>query len=76
MDGQTVNTRPLQYMFTERLLTGDARAIFDQAALVTGIHTIDNFNKVLAKLTKHAFPAYAFANRKGSYLGIYLNIGA
>ena len=49
-------------------LTGDEEASFNQAALVTalgiGIHTIDNFNKVLAEMTKHAFPAYAFREQK------------
>ena len=28
------------------------------------IHTIDDFNKVLAEMTKHAFPEYAFRKQK------------
>ena len=47
-------------MFTERLLTGDAKAVFNQAALDIGIRTVENFNKVLLEMIKHAFPAYAF----------------
>ena len=45
---------------TERVLVGDARATLNQAALDIGIRTVDNFNKVLLKMTKHEFPAYAF----------------
>ena len=33
---------------------------FNQAAKVIGVGTIYNFNKVLAEMMKHAFPAYAF----------------
>ena len=51
-------------MFAERLLTGDVKATFNQAALNIGIRTIDNFNKVLAEMTKHAFPAYASREQK------------
>ena len=47
-------------MFIEKLLTGDAKATFNRAVLDIGIHTDDNFNKALAEMTKHAFPAYAF----------------
>ena len=51
-------------MFTERLITGDAKATFNQAALDIGICTVNNFNKVLAEMTKHAFPAYVFFEQK------------
>ena len=71
LDGQNVNTGPLWYTFTERLLTGDAKATFNQAALITGLHTIDHFNNVLPEMTKHAFPAYPFLEQK-SYLRRYL----
>ena len=57
LDGQSISTGPLRYTFTERLLTGDAKATFNQAALDIGIRTIDNSNKVLAEMTKDAFPA-------------------
>ena len=51
-------------MFTEYLLTGDAKATFNQAALDFGIPTVDNFNKALAEMTKHAYPEYAFGKQK------------
>ena len=57
LDGQSISTGPLRYTFTERLLAGDAKATFTQAALGIGIRIIDNFN---IEMTKHAFPAYAF----------------
>ena len=47
-------------MFTERLLTGDAKATLNQAALDIDTRPADNFNKVLLEMIKHAFPAYAF----------------
>ena len=40
------------------------KAAFKQAALAIGIRTVDNFNKVLLKMTKHAFTAYAFYKQK------------
>ena len=64
LDCQSISTGPLWYTFTERLLTGDAKATFNQAALDIGIRTVDNFNKVLMEMTKHAFPAYAFREQK------------
>ena len=39
-------------MFTKTLLTGDTKATFNQAALDIGMHTVDDFNKVLAEITK------------------------
>ena len=51
-------------MFTERLLTGDAKATFNQAALEIGIRTVDNFNKVLSEMIKYVFPAYVFCKQK------------
>ena len=60
VEGQSISTGPQRYTFTERLLTGDAKATFNQAALTIGKHKIDNFNQVLMEMTKHAFPAYAF----------------
>ena len=36
----------------------------DQAVLGIGIRTVDNFNKGLAEMTKHTFPAYAFHEQK------------
>ena len=64
LDGQSISTGPLRYTFTERLLTGDAKATFNQAALDIGVHTFDNFNKVPAEMTEHAFPACVFREQK------------
>ena len=35
-----------------------------QAALDIGICTVDNFNKVLLEMNKHAFPVYLFSKQK------------
>ena len=64
LDGQSISAGPLRHTFTERFLTGDAKATFNQAALDIGKRTVDNFNKVLFEMTKHAFPAYAFRELK------------
>ena len=58
-------------MFTKTLLTVDTKATFNQATLDIGIYTVDNFNKVLAEMTKHTFPAYAFREQK-KYLRSHL----
>ena len=58
LDGQGISKVSLWYIFTDMLLTGDAKATFNQAALDIGIRIVDNFNKVLAEITKHALPAY------------------
>ena len=55
---------PLRYTSTKRLLTGDAKATFNQTALNIGILTIDKFYEVLAEMTKHAIPAYVFRKQK------------
>ena len=64
LDGQSISMGPSRYMFMESHLTDDAKAIFNQAALDIGIHSVDNFNKALAEMTKHAFPAYTFYKQK------------
>ena len=70
LECQSINTEPQSYTFTERLLTGDAKATFNQAALDIGIRTIDNFNKLVLEMTKHAFPGYMlFVNKRGNYIG-------
>ena len=55
---------PIRYIYTERLLTIDAKATFNQAALDIGICVVDNFNKVLLEMTKYAFPAFTFSKKK------------
>ena len=64
LDGQGSGMGRLRYMFTERLLKGNAKATFNQAALDIGKYIVDNFTKVLMEMTKHAFPAYDFCKQK------------
>ena len=47
------------------------KATFNQVALNIGVRTVDNVNKVLAEMTKHTFPVYAFREQK-KYLRRYL----
>ena len=61
LDGQRIS---MGYTFTERLQTGDTKATSNRVALGIGIRTIDNINKVLAEMTKHAFSAYVFCKQK------------
>ena len=62
--------QPQRYTFTECLLTGEANATFTLAALDIGIHNVENFNKVLVEMTKHAFLQHMLsANRTGTYVG-------
>ena len=42
-----ISAGPQMYTFTERFLTVDAKATYNQAALDIDIRTIDNFNKSL-----------------------------
>ena len=58
LDGQSISTGPLRHTFTERLLTGDAKATFNHTALGIGTRMLENFNKVLAEMTKDAYLAY------------------
>ena len=62
-DGQGISTGPQRYMFTERLLTGDAKTTFNRAPLSIGMCTVDNFNKVPAEMTKHAFLTCTFCKQ-------------
>ena len=66
LSGKTNFSRPQKAnVSVENLKSTDyAKATFNQVALDIGICTIDNFNKVLAEMTKHAFPAYAFHEQK------------
>ena len=43
LNDQSISMGPLRYTFTEMNLTGDAKAIFNKAALDIGIHTINNY---------------------------------
>ena len=48
--GQSISMGPQRYTFTERLLTGDTKATFNQAVLDIGIYTIDKYKKILAEM--------------------------
>ena len=54
----------VRVLYCTFLPTDDAKATFNQAALNIGIRTVEIFNKVLAEMTKHVFPAYAFRKQK------------
>ena len=71
LGGQGINMGAQMYLFTERLSTCDAKSIFNQAALNFGICAVDNYNKELMEMTKHAFAVYAFCNQK-RYLLVHL----
>ena len=60
LDDQSISTGPLRYIFTERLLTGDAKATLSHAALDIGIRTVDNLNKAHMEMIKRAFLSYTF----------------
>ena len=64
LDVQSFSMGPQRYTFTERLLTVDAKATFNQAALDVGIHTVYNLNKVLLEMTKQTFSACPFHEQK------------
>ena len=51
------------------LLTGDAKATFNLAALDIGICIIDNYNKVLLKMNKHALPIFASCKQQRYFRG-------
>ena len=64
LDIQSISMEPLRYMCNEMLLTGDMKAAFYQPTLDIGICTVDNFKKIPAEMTKHAFPVFAFREQK------------
>ena len=58
--GQNVTTGPPMYKCMERVLKGDAKAEFLQQANLVGSCTVANFTTVMATMTVHAFPTYAY----------------
>ena len=64
VDDQSIGIGPQSYTFTERVLTGDTKGTFHQAALDLGIRAVDNFNKVITEMKKDIFPAYALREQK------------
>ena len=71
LDGQGISEGPQRYTFTESPLTDDAKATYTQAALVIGVLMVNEFNQVLAEMTKHTFSVYALREQK-SFLHRYL----
>ena len=61
LNDRSISTWPQRYTFTECIPSGDTKATFNQAALDISMRTVDNFNKVLLEMTRHAFPANALS---------------
>ena len=64
INGQHITSDPVRYELTERLLMGDALAMFKLKTLEQGNHTVEHFNMVTAQLTAHIFPAHAYREQK------------
>ena len=58
LDGQAISTGSQRHTFIEHLLKDDVKTAFNQAVLEICVWTVDNFNKVLLRMSKHTFPAY------------------
>ena len=55
LDCQSIRAGPQRYSLTKKLLTGDTKATFNQAALDIGIHTVANITEMIMEMTKYAF---------------------
>ena len=69
--GQNVTTGPPMYECMERVLKGDAKAEFLQQANLVGSRTVANFTTVMATMTVHIFPTYAYHDQR-RYMQRYL----
>ena len=69
--GQNVTTGPPMYECMERVLKGDAKAEFLQQANLVGSRTVANFTTVMATMTVHVFPTYAYRDQR-RYMQRYL----
>ena len=69
--GQNVQKGPPMYDCMERVLKGDAKAEFLQQANLVGTRTVANFNTVMATMTVHVFPTYAYRDQR-RYMQRYL----
>ena len=63
--GQNVTTGSTMYKCMERVLKGDAKAEFLQKANLVGSHTVANCTMVMATMTVHVFPTYAYCDQRG-----------
>ena len=59
------------HKFMERVMKGDAKAEFLQQANLVGTRTVANFNTVMATMTVHVFPTYAYRDQR-RYMQTYL----
>ena len=59
------------YKCMERVLKGDAKAVFLKQANLVGSSTVANFTTVMATMTAHVFPIYAYCNQR-QYMQWYL----
>ena len=62
--GQYVTTSLPMYKCMERELKGDAKAEFLQKAILIISCTVDNFAMVMATMTVHIFPTYAYHDQR------------
>ena len=62
--GQNITTGPPMYKCMERMLKGDAKAEFLQQDNLVVSCTVANFTTVMATMTVHALPTYAYCDQK------------
>ena len=68
---QNVTTGPPTHEFMERVLKGGAKAEFFQRINLVVSHSFANFTTVMATMTVHIFPTYAYRDRR-QYMQRYL----
>ena len=64
MAGYGATTGPQKYLFTRRLLEGDALAAFKLKATELATKTAPHYTEVMEALTKHVFPNKALQKQK------------
>ena len=62
--GQNVTTGPPIYECMERVPKGDAKAEFLQQANLVGSCSVGNFTSVMATMTVHIYPTYAYCDQR------------
>ena len=62
--GQNVTTGPPMYKWMERVLKSDAKAALLQQANLVGWFTVSKFTVVMATMTVHIFPTYAYHDQQ------------
>ena len=69
--GQNVTTGLPMYECMEKVLKDDAKAEFLQKSNLVGSHIIANITMIMATLTVHVFPIYAYCDQR-RYMQRYL----